>query len=60
MYITDRGYTFAKLIGKKNEVDSVRISFALFADTDSRDSVMAKVNSGEVSHSPNSWKKIPV
>ncbi len=43
-----QGYTFAKLIGKKNEVDSVRISFALFADTDSRDSVMAKVNSGEL------------
>ena len=42
-----QGYTFAKLIGKKNEVDSVRISFALFADTDSRDSVMAKVNSGD-------------
>lgn len=41
------GYTLAKLIGKTNEVDSVRLSFALFENVATRDSVLGKINAGE-------------
>lgn len=42
------GYTLAKLIGKTMETDSVRISFALFEDAETRDSVMGRIKAGEL------------
>lgn len=43
----NQGYTLAKLIGKTQQTDSVRLSFAIFMDDNARDSVLAKINAGE-------------
>lgn len=47
----NQGYTIAKLLGKTQQTDSVRLSFAIFMDDNARDSVLSKINAGEVSFS---------
>ncbi|MDE7125937.1 MAG: SurA N-terminal domain-containing protein [Muribaculaceae bacterium] len=44
----NQGYTIAKLINKPHHTDSGQLSFALFADDNTRDSVLAKINTGEL------------
>ncbi len=43
----NQGYTIAKLLGKTQQTDSVRLSFAIFADDNVRDSIIAEINNGK-------------
>lgn len=43
------GYSLAKLISRTQQTDSVRMSFALFENAEGRDSIVARINNGDIS-----------